>query len=213
VMALAERAGLSDCSPSGSRSALRRSRRRGEPAGKITSIVARMAAGADSIDDERDPLGWNAADVSAGVRAGDVGPVPASSPAATPQLASVARALSGWSRYDLLPGIESRAYWTSTGLRAVYGHAKQASYGHASCRPAGCVAVACTHDQHCTGAPVIAASGCAGKAGSGKVRRRWCEAIGCRAAVLSARSWSAAIACGSHQTVAACEPGPGSPWC
>jgi hypothetical protein len=107
------------------------------PAGKLTSIIAAMACGADSIDD-------------AGVlRAGGTPRVfdEVYAPSTlgiflreftfghANQLAAVARAhlVALAARTPLLPGIEQRAFVDIDSLlRPVYGHAKQgASFGHA----------------------------------------------------------------------------------
>ena len=106
------------------------------PAGKLTSIIAGMAAGADSIDD---------LDV---IRSGGMkrlfGRVYAPATLGqflrefthghTSQLASVARAhlVDLAERTDLLPGIETQAFVDIDSLlRPVYGHAKQgACFGH-----------------------------------------------------------------------------------
>jgi hypothetical protein len=105
------------------------------PAGKLTSIIAGMAAGADCIDD---------LDV---IRAGGMsrlfGGVYACSPLGqlsrefthghALQLASAARGhlVNLVERSELLPGIDTQAYVDIDSLlRPVYGHAKQgASYG------------------------------------------------------------------------------------
>lgn len=106
------------------------------PAGKLTSIIAGMAAGADSIDD---------LDV---IRSGGMPRLftQVYAPATlgqflrefthghTSQLASVLRAhlVNLAQRTDLLPGIEEQAFIDIDSLlRPVYGHAKQgASFGH-----------------------------------------------------------------------------------
>jgi hypothetical protein len=137
VMGLAEQAGLSRLIAD--RVRLRSSRVASagvNPAGKITSIVAGMAAGADCIDD---------LDV---IRSGGMGRLfggvyaPATlgqflrefSHGHTLQLGSVLRAhLVGLvQRSDLLPGIGERAFIDIDSLlRPTFGHAKQgASYGH-----------------------------------------------------------------------------------
>jgi len=140
VMALAEQAGLSeliaewvtlDCLDS-----TRVASAALNPAGKLTSIIAGMAAGADSIDD---------LDV---IRSGGMPRLftQVYAPATlgqflrefthghTRQLAAVARAhlVSLARRTDLLAGIGQRALIDIDSLlRPVYGHAKQgASFGH-----------------------------------------------------------------------------------
>lgn len=137
-MALAEQTGLSELISSRVRIATTRVVSAGvNPAGKLTSVIAGMAAGADSIDD---------LDV---IRSGGMprlfGEVYAPATLGqflrefthghTLQLASVARVhlvnLVGHS--GLLPGIEQQAFIDIDSLlRPVYGHAKQgASFGHA----------------------------------------------------------------------------------
>src|SRR3954452_15768007 len=78
VMALAERAGLSDLI--GRRVGFTSSRLQSagaNPAGKLTSIVAGMAAGADSLDDLDAIRSGGIAAVRRGVCGDRVGPVPA----------------------------------------------------------------------------------------------------------------------------------------
>lgn len=137
VMTLAERAGLSQLIGERVRFRATKVASAGvNPAGKLTSIIAGMAAGADCIDD---------LDV---IRAGGMkrlfGGVYAAATLGqllrefthghTLQLASVARAhLVGLVRHSgLLPGIGARAFVDIDSLlRPVYGHHKQgASYGH-----------------------------------------------------------------------------------
>jgi hypothetical protein len=130
VMALAEQAGLSGLVAE--RVAISTTRVKSaavNPAGKLTSIIAGMAAGADSIDD----LGL--------IRSGGMARLFAEvyAPATLGQflrefthghglqLASVARAhlVNLARRTDLLPGIEERAFIdVDSLLRPVYGHAK-----------------------------------------------------------------------------------------
>ncbi|TWP31928.1 IS1380 family transposase [Leekyejoonella antrihumi] len=138
VMGLAEEAGLSDLLTQRVHVDAARVASAGvNPAGKITSIIAGMAAGADYIDD---------LDV---IRSGGMGKVfegvyaPATlgqflrefTHGYNRQLASVARAhlvnLVGVT--NLLPGIGQRALVDIDSLlRPVYGHAKEgASFGHA----------------------------------------------------------------------------------
>jgi hypothetical protein len=137
VMGLAERAGLSELIDD--RVRIKTSRVASaavNPAAKITSIVAGMAAGADCIDD---------LDV---IRAGGMGRLFGGvyAPATLGQLlrefthghglqlASVARThlVNLVEQTGLLPGIETRVFIDIDSLlRPVYGHAKQgASYGH-----------------------------------------------------------------------------------
>jgi hypothetical protein len=180
VMALGERAGLSELISDRVRIKTTRVQSAAvNPAGKITSIVAGMAAGADCIDD---------LDV---IRSGGMprlfGGVYACSTLGqllrefthghALQLASVARAhlvklveCSG-----LLPGLDQQAYVDIDSLlRPVYGHQKQgASYGHTKIAGKqilrkGLSPLATTiSTEH--GAPVVAGIRLrAGKAGSGK---------------------------------------------
>jgi hypothetical protein len=140
VMALAERAGLSELVAA--RVAISESAVKSagvNPAGKITSIIAGMIAGADSIDDLEVIR-------SGGMpRLFDEVYAPATlgqflrefTHGHSLQLASVARAhlvnlVRGVPGGGLLPGIETRAFIDIDSLlRPVYGHAKQgASFGH-----------------------------------------------------------------------------------
>jgi len=149
------------------------------PAGKLTSIIAGMAAGADSIDD---------LDV---IRSGGMprlfGGVYACSTLGqflrefthghTRQLAAVARVhlVNLVRRTGLLPGIEERAFIDIDSLlRPVYGHAKQgASFGHTKIAGRqvlrkGLSPLSTTISTE-TGAPVVAGIRLrAGKAGSGR---------------------------------------------
>lgn len=137
VMALAEQTGLSELIAERVEVASTRVASAGvNPAGKLTSIIAGMAAGADSIDDLEL------------IRAGGMKRVFSEvyAPATlgqflrefthghTSQLAAVARAhlVNLAERTDLLPGLEQQAYVDIDSLlRPVYGHAKQgASFGH-----------------------------------------------------------------------------------
>jgi len=137
VMALAERAGLSQLI--GERVRFRTSRVASagvNPAGKLTTVVAGMAAGADCIDDVDVLRAGGMTRMFGGVYA------PATlgqllrefTHGHTLQLASVLRAhlvnLVGCS--GLLPGIERQAFIdVDSLLRPVFGHAKQgASFGH-----------------------------------------------------------------------------------
>jgi hypothetical protein len=149
------------------------------PAGKLTSIIAGMAAGADSIDD---------LDV---IRSGGMPRLftQVYAPATlgqflrefthghTLQLASVLRAhlVNLARRTDLLAGIEEQAFIDIDSLlRPVYGHAKQgASFGHAKIAGRqvlrrGLSPLATTISTT-TAAPVLAGIRLrAGKAGSGR---------------------------------------------
>lgn len=139
VLALAERAGLSALIGDRVRIDPAATRVRSaavNPAGKLTSIIAGMAVGADCIDD---------LDV---IRSGGMGRLFGGVYAAatlgqflrefthghTLQLASVARAhlVRLVAHSDLLPDLERAAYIDIDSLlRPVYGHQKQgASYGH-----------------------------------------------------------------------------------
>lgn len=180
VMGLAERAGLSELIAE--RVVITTSRVASaavNPAGKLTSIIAGMAAGADSIDD---------LDV---IRSGGMrrlfGGVYACSTLGqflrefthghTRQLASVARAhlVNLVKRAGLLPGIEAQAFIDIDSLlRPVFGHAKQgASFGHTKIAGRqvlrrGLSPLATTISTR-QGAPVVAGIRLrAGKAGSGK---------------------------------------------
>src|ERR687892_2169430 len=180
VMALAERAGLSELIGQRVRFKASKVKSAGvNPAGKLTSVIAGMAAGADSIDD---------LDV---IRSGGMGRLfgEVYAPATlgqflreftyghTLQLASAARAhlVNLVTRTGLLPGIESLAFIdVDSLLRPVYGHAKQgASFGHTKIAGKqvlrrGLSPLATTiSTEH--GAPVVAGIRLrAGRAGSGK---------------------------------------------
>ncbi len=180
VMALAELAGLSELiSTRVAITATRVASAGANPAGKLTSIIAGMAAGADSIDD---------LDV---VRSGGMrrlfGEVYA--PATLGQflrefthghglqLASVARAhlVNLVEHSGLLPGIGTQAFIDIDSLlRPVYGHTKQgASFGHTKIAGRqvlrrGLSPLATTISTR-DGAPVVAGIRLrAGRAGSGK---------------------------------------------
>jgi hypothetical protein len=180
VMALAERAGLSELiTAKVSIKTTRVKSAAANPAGKLTSIVAGMAAGADCIDD---------LDViRSGGMPGLFGGVYACSTLGqllrefthghALQLASVARAhlVKLVEHSGLLPGIEDRAFIDIDSLlRPVYGHQKQgASYGHTKIAGRqilrkGLSPLATTiSTEH--GAPVVAGIRLrAGKAGSGR---------------------------------------------
>lgn len=180
VMALAEQAGLSELVSQRVRIKSSLVASAGvNPAGKLTSIIAGMAAGADSIDDldlirsggmKRlfDQV-YAPATLGQFLRSFTHGHVS--------QLASVARAhLVGLvERTDLLPGIEEQAYVDIDSLlRPVYGHAKQgASFGHTKISGKqvlrkGLSPLATTISTR-TAAPVVAGLRLrAGKAGSGR---------------------------------------------
>jgi len=180
VMALAERAGLSELI--GERVRFRSTNVASagvNPAGKLTSIVAGMVAGADCIDDLDVIRAGGMKQIFGGVyAAATLGQLLREfTHGHTLQLASVARAhLVGLVVHaDLLPGIGQRAFVDIDSLlRPVYGHAKQgASYGHT--KIAGkqilrkglspLITTISTSD----GAPVVAGIRLrAGRAGSGK---------------------------------------------
>lgn len=180
VMALAERTGLSRLVAEKVDLGETRVASAGvNPAGKLTTIIAGMAAGADSIDD----LGV--------VRVGGLGRcfdavyAPATlgqflrefTHGHTRQLASVAREhlVNLVRTTDLLPGLESRALVDIDSLlRPVYGQAKQgASYGHAKVSGRAVLrkglSPLATTIATASGAPVLAGVRLrAGKAGSGR---------------------------------------------
>jgi Transposase DDE domain group 1 len=182
VMGLAERAGLSELIASKVAIDPRATRVVSagvNPAGKLTSIIAGMAAGADSIDD---------LDV---IRSGGMGRLFGGVYACTTlgqflrefthghslQLASVAREhLVGLVEHSgLLPGIEQQVYVDIDSLlRPVFGHQKQgANYGHTKIagkrllrKGLSPLATTISTEQ---GAPVLAGIRLrAGKANSGK---------------------------------------------
>lgn len=180
VMALAEQAGLSELVAGRVGLGPTRVASAGvNPAGKVSSIVAGMAAGADSIDDLQVIRSGGMKRLFAGVYA------PATlgqflrefTHGHTLQLASVARAhlVNLVQRTDLLPGIELQAFIDIDSLlRPVYGHGKQgASFGHTKIAGKqvlrrGLSPLATTiSTEH--GAPVVAGIRLrAGRAGSGK---------------------------------------------
>jgi hypothetical protein len=180
VMALAEQAGLSGLVAGRVGLGATRVASAGvNPAGKVSSIIAGMAAGADSIDDLQVIRSGGMKRVFAGVYA------PATlgqflrefTHGHTLQLASVARAhlVNLVQRTDLLPGIEQQAFIDIDSLlRPVYGHGKQgASFGHTKIAGRqvlrrGLSPLATTiSTEH--GAPVVAGIRLrAGRAGSGK---------------------------------------------
>ncbi len=180
VMALAEQSGLSGLLEEKVQLESVRVQSAGvNPAGKVTSIIAGMAAGADSIDALQLIRSGGMKRLFAGVYA------PATlgqflrefTHGHTSQLASVARAhLVGLAeRTNLLPGIQTQAYIDIDSLlRPVYGKAKQgASFGHTKIAGKqvlrkGLSPLAATISTD-TGAPVIAGIRLrAGKAGSGR---------------------------------------------
>ena len=180
VLALAERAGLSGLIAE--RVAFRATKVKAagaNPAGKLTSVIAGMAAGADSIDDLDVIRSGGMKQLFAGVYAATtLGQfLREFTHGHTLQLASVLRAhlvnLVGHSA--LLPGIEQRAFVDIDSLlRPVFGHGKQgASFGFTKIagkqvlRRGLSPLVATVGTEH--GAPVIAGIRLrAGRAGSGK---------------------------------------------
>ena len=137
VLALAERAGLSELIEQRVEIKVSRVRSAGvNPAGKLTSIVAGMAAGADCIDEldviRAGGMGRLFSEVYA---CATVGQLPREfTHGHGLQLASVARAhlVNLVQHSNLLPGIGQRVFVDIDSLlRPVYGHQKQgASYGH-----------------------------------------------------------------------------------
>jgi hypothetical protein len=180
VMALAEQAGLSGLIDQ--RVKIKTTRVKSaavNAAGKITSVIAGMAAGADCIDDldviRAGGMSRLFAEVYAPATLGQF--LREFSHGHTLQLASVARGhlVNLVRRGGLLPGIETRAYVDIDSLlRPVYGHSKQgASFGHTKIAGRqvlrrGLSPLATTiSTEH--GAPVVAGIRLrAGKAGSGK---------------------------------------------
>jgi DDE family transposase len=137
VMALAEQAGLSELIAERVELGQTRVASAGvNPAGKVTSIIAGMAAGADGIDDlqviRSGGMKRLFAEVYAPATLGQF--LREFTHGHGLQLASVARAhlVNLARRADLLPGIEQQAFIDIDSLlRPVYGHAKQgASFGH-----------------------------------------------------------------------------------
>ena len=180
LMGLAEQAGLSELI--GQRVRFKTSRvasAGANPAGKLTSIIAGMAADANSIDDLDVIRSGGMPRLFGGVYA------PATlgqflrefSHGHTLQLASVLRAhlVNLVAHTDLLPGIGEQAFIDIDSLlRPVFGHAKQgASYGHTKIAGKqvlrkGLSPLAATISTE-RGAPVIAGIRLrAGRAGSGK---------------------------------------------
>ena len=137
VMALAEQAGLTELIAGRVRLGQTRVASAGvNPAGKVTSIIAGMAASADSIDDlqviRSGGMKGLFAEVYAPATLGQF--LREFTHGHASQLASVARAhlVNLVERTGLLADIESQAYVDIDSLlRPVYGHAKQgASFGH-----------------------------------------------------------------------------------
>jgi hypothetical protein len=180
VMALAEQAGLRELITERVRVGSTRVASAGvNPAGKVTSIIAGMAASADSIDDldviRSGGMKRLFTEVYAPATLGQF--LREFTHGHTSQLASVARAhlVSLVERTELLAGIETQAYVDIDSLlRPVYGHAKQgASFGHTKISGKqvlrkGLSPLATTISTR-QGAPVVAGIRLrAGKAGSGK---------------------------------------------
>ncbi len=180
VMGLAERAGLSELiAGKVSLSSTRVKSAACNPAGKLSAIIAGMAAGADCIDD-LDVIRsggmprvfgevYAAATLGQHLREFTGGHVS--------QLASAAGAhlVNLVANSDLLPGRESQAFIDIDSLlRPVYGHAKEgASYGHTKIAGRQVLrkglSPLVTTISTATGAPVIAGIRLrAGKAGSGR---------------------------------------------
>ena len=190
VMALAEQAGLSELISSKVVINATRVKSAGtNPVGKLTSIIAGMAVGADSIDDldviRSGGMPVLFAEVYAPATLGQF--LREFTHGHSLQLASVARAhlVNLVQRTGLLPGIETQAFIDIDSLlRPVYGHAKQgASFGHTKIagrqvlrRGLSPLATTISTEQ---GAPVVAGIRLrAGKAGSGKgAASMVCEAI------------------------------------
>jgi hypothetical protein len=182
VMALAEQAGLSELIAERvaiNPAATRVKSAAVNPAGKLTSIIAGMAAGADCIDDlgviRSGGMDWLFGEVYAPATLGQF--LREFTHGHTQQLAWVARAhlVNLVRRSGLLPGLDQQAYVDIDSLlRPVYGHAKQgASYGHTKIAGRqilrkGLSPLATTiSTEH--GAPVVAGIRLrAGKAGSGR---------------------------------------------
>jgi hypothetical protein len=188
------------------------------PAGKITSIIAGMAAGADCIDDldviRSGGMPQLFAEVYAPATLGQF--LREFSHGHCLQLASVARVhlVNLVQRTGLLPGIETQVYVDIDSLlRPVYGHAKQgASFGHTKIAGRqvlrrGLSPLATTIST-ADGAPVVAGIRLrAGKAGSGKGAASMVrEAIGvARAAGASGQILVRGdSAYGNHAVVGAC---------
>ncbi|MBE1608634.1 IS1380 family transposase [Actinopolymorpha pittospori] len=180
VMGLAERTGLSEVILSKVAIwATRVASAGANPAGKLTSIIAGMAAGADSIDDldvvRSGGMPRLFGDVYACATLGQF--LREFTHGHTLQLASVARAhlVNLVEHSQLLPGIQTQAYVDIDSLlRPVYGHTKQgASFGHTKIAGRqvlrrGLSPLATTISTG-EGAPVVAGIRLrAGKAGSGK---------------------------------------------
>ena len=180
VMGLAERAGLSELISA--KVAIKETRVKSaavNPAGKLTSIIAGMAAGADCIDDldviRSGGMPRLFGEVYAGSTLGQL--LREFTHGHALQLASVMRAhlVNLVEHSGLLPGISQRVFIDIDSLlRPVYGHQKQgASYGHTKIAGRqilrkGLSPLATTISTT-QGAPVLAGIRLrAGRAGSGK---------------------------------------------
>jgi hypothetical protein len=180
VMALAEEAGLSELVADrvSIKSSLVASAG-ANPAGKVATIIAGMAVGAECIDDLDLVRSGGMKEVFGGVYApATLGQFLRSfTHGHVSQLASVARAhlVNLVERTDLLYGIEEQAFIDIDSLlRPVYGHAKQgASYGHAkiagrSLLRKGLSPLVTTISTAASAPAVAGVRLRAGKAGSGK---------------------------------------------
>ena len=171
------------------------------PAGKLTTIIAGMMCGADSIDDV------NVLRAGGTPRVFDEVYAPSTlgiflrefTFGHANQLAAVARAhlVALAARTPLLPGIEERAFLDIDSLlRPVYGHHKQgASFGHAKIAGRALLRKGCPADHHAvhvpTAAPVIAEAWLrSGKTGSGRGAARQVKQ-----AITTARACGAARSC------------------
>lgn len=180
VMALAEQAGLSRLVGERVRFKATKVKSAGaNPAGKLTSVIAAMAAGADCIDDlDLIRTGGMPAifgEVYACATLGQL--LREFTHGHALQLASAARAhlVNLVEHSELLPGIADRAFVDIDSLlRPVYGHHKQgASYGHTKIAGKQVLrkglSPLVTTISTATGAPVVAGLRLrAGRAGSGK---------------------------------------------
>jgi hypothetical protein len=202
VMALAEQAGLSELVDDRVRLGTTRVASAGvNPAGKVTAIIAGMAASADSIDDLQVVRSGGMKRLFTQVYA------PATlgqflrefTHGHALQLASAARAhlVNLADRTPLLPGAEQQAFIDIDSLlRPVYGHANQgASYGHTKLAGKQVLrkglSPLVTTLSTSTGAPVVAGIRLrAGRAGSGK-----------GAASMITEAIGAARACGATGTL------------
>jgi hypothetical protein len=187
------------------------------PAGKLTSIIAAMACGADNIDDA------NVLRAGGTPRVFDEVYAPSTlgiflrefTFGHANQLAAVARAhlVALAKRVPLLPGIEQRVFVDIDSLlRPVYGHAKQgASFGHAKIASRALLRLGLSPQittlSTATAPPVIAEAQLrSGKAGSGRgaaaqITRAITTARGCEAGTIVLRGDSAF---GTKKVIATC---------